>query len=81
MRLRKLVVAVVVSILLVLATPVFAQEVTGSIAGTVTDQSGAVVPGAKVTITDTDKKVEVRSVTTNSSGGYSVPDCPSDITQ
>ncbi len=76
MRLSKLVVAVVVSILLVFATPVFAQQVTGSIAGTVKDQSGAVVPGAKVTITDTDKKIIVRTVTTGDSGAFSAPGLP-----
>lgn len=32
-----------------------AQEVTGTILGTITDSSGAVVPGAKVTITNTDR--------------------------
>ena len=32
-----------------------AQQVSGSIYGTVTDQTGAAVPNAKVTITDQDK--------------------------
>src|SRR5436309_830945 len=44
-----------------------AQAVYGSISGTVTDPSGAVVPGATVTITDIDRKT-TDSVTTNESG-------------
>ncbi len=52
------------------------QEVTGSIAGTVTDPSGAVVPNAKVTITDTDKNVVVRTLSTGGSGEFSAPGLP-----
>lgn len=52
------------------------QEVTGSIAGTVRDQTGAVVSGATVTITNTDKNVIVRTVTTSSNGDYSAPLLP-----
>src|SRR6185369_6737813 len=55
----------------VLALPQFAagQQVYGSIYGTVTDQTGAGVPGAKVTILDADKgtKFEVMS---NEAGNY-----------
>ena len=43
----------------------------GSIQGTITDPSGAVVPGATVTITGTDTGYKV-TLTTNSSGLYSV---------
>src|SRR5215204_7653030 len=50
------------------------QEVTGSINGTVRDTSGAVVPGATVTITDPSKANQVgRTITTNDSGEYSAP--------
>ena len=45
-----------------------AQEVTGSIVGTVTDSKGGVVPNAKVTITNTDKQVVVRTLTTHDHG-------------
>jgi len=42
-----------------------AQEVTGSLLGTVRDSTGATVAGAKVTITDTEKQAVVRVVTAN----------------
>lgn len=51
-----------------------AQEINGSIIGTVHDTSGAVVVGATVTITDPAKRdLVVRTVTTNESGEFSVP--------
>jgi Carboxypeptidase regulatory-like domain len=53
-----------------------AQQVTGSIAGTVTDPSGAVVANANVIITDTDKNVAVRTMTTGGAGEYSAPGLP-----
>ena len=46
-----------------------AQQVFGSIFGTVTDPSGAAVNGAKVTITDVNKGTK-SDVTTNESGNY-----------
>ena len=52
------------------------QEVTGSISGTVKDSSGAAVNGATVTITDSAKKVVVRTVSTNSNGEFFVPLVP-----
>jgi hypothetical protein len=47
----------------------FGQAVFGSIAGNVTDPSGAAVPGAKVTITDMGKGVTYNTVA-NDSGNY-----------
>jgi hypothetical protein len=46
-----------------------AQEVTGSIVGTVTDASGAVVPGAKVTVLNEGTRV-VRELSTDELGNY-----------
>lgn len=40
--------------LLALSTPLIAQTPTGTIVGTVTDQLGAVLPNAVVTITNKD---------------------------
>jgi len=53
-----------------------AQEVTGSISGTVTDSKGGVVPNAKVTITNTDRQVVVRTLTTDEHGQYAAPLLP-----
>ena len=50
------------------ATVISAQEVTGSINGTVKDASGGAVPGAIVTFSDADKKVVLRTATTNADG-------------
>ncbi|MDX6612897.1 MAG: hypothetical protein QOD75_2083 [Blastocatellia bacterium] len=57
--------------LLSLSVVVSAQEVTGTILGTVRDASGAAVQGATVTLTDADKKLVVRTMQTNDSGEYS----------
>jgi Carboxypeptidase regulatory-like domain len=54
--------------LLVFPTALLAQD-TASITGTVTDQTGAAVPNAQVTITDTQRGV-TRSATANGSGEY-----------
>src|SRR5690242_1951239 len=51
----------------------FAQ--TGSIQGTVTDKTGAVIDGASVTVTSLDTKA-TRVVTTGGTGGYTVPNLP-----
>jgi hypothetical protein len=53
-----------------LTSPAWAQSTnTGTIAGTVTDQTNAVVSGAAVTLTDTSTKTS-RSATTNDAGRY-----------
>lgn len=46
---------------------------TGAVVGTVTDPSGAVVPGAMVTLTNTGTNA-TRGVRANSQGGYAFPD-------
>src|SRR6478735_5162028 len=51
-----------------------AQEITGSIVGTVKDSTGAGVAGATVTVTDpTKNNAVVRTVTTTEDGSFSVP--------
>lgn len=53
---------------------VLAQEITGSITGTVSDSAGAVVAGATVTISDPAKNnLVVRTLTTNANGEFSAP--------
>ena len=51
----------------------FAQAIFGSVNGLVTDQSGAAVPNASITITDTDKGT-TRVVVSSASGDYLVHD-------
>jgi Carboxypeptidase regulatory-like domain len=52
---------------LVLITPASAQSVYGSIFGTVTDKTGAAIPGATIAVTD-EAKGTVVTVTSNASG-------------
>ncbi len=53
----------------------FGQSQFGDIAGTVTDNTGAVIPGATVTVTSTGSTTGFnRSVTTNENGRYFVAD-------
>ena len=52
----------------------FAQDITGSINGTVQDSSGAAISGATVTIRDAQKDNSVvRTLTTNENGEFSAP--------
>src|SRR5215469_4947366 len=58
---------------LVFAAFAFAQTMgTGTITGTVTDPTGAVVPGVKITAINLATGIE-RSVVTNPSGSYLIP--------
>ncbi len=52
--------------------PAAAQVLYGSLVGTVTDPSGAVVQGAAITITNADTGL-TRETSTNEAGQYSVP--------
>jgi len=49
--------------------PAFGQAVSGNIIGTVTDQSGAAIAGATVTIRDVDRGID-RQLQTNPDGNY-----------
>src|SRR5579884_1114139 len=53
-----------------------AQQITGDIRGTVTDPSGAVIPGATVTITNTDQNAVLRTIKTDKDGSYIGTDLP-----
>src|SRR5215469_17643431 len=67
-------------ILIALACTVsWAQKDTGALAGTVKDSSGAVVSGAKVTITDVDRGTSL-STDTGVQGEYVVVHCKSAAT-
>jgi hypothetical protein len=54
------------------ALPCLPQASTGSVSGTVRDQSGAVIPGASVSLTNTATSVTLRT-TTNEAGLYRFP--------
>src|SRR5580692_3026134 len=70
---RSLRITLCFTVLLLLAGRLFAQAgATGTILGTVTDSSGAIVPSAKVTVTDTATNVSFRTVT-SSAGDYYAP--------
>ena len=61
------------AVMLMAAGIVFAQAgATGAILGTVTDTTGAVIPGARVTVTNTATGVAFRTVT-SSAGDYLAP--------
>ena len=57
---------------LLLSGPLFAQVNTGRILGTITDQSGGVVAGAMVTVTNTGTGV-ARTLTADQAGEYVAP--------
>jgi hypothetical protein len=58
-----------------LATGVYAQGTTGTIFGTVSDQSGGLVPGVTVIVTNIGTGLE-RSIPSSSNGTFLVPDLP-----
>jgi hypothetical protein len=58
-----------------LPSPSSAQAVTGTILGIIIDSTGAVMPGATVTLTHAGTGL-VRSVTTDAAGEYTVPSLP-----
>jgi hypothetical protein len=70
-RIKTIFVTTAITIALALATPLWGQAVYGSIYGQVTDNSGAAVQNASITVTDVAKGTSVQ-VNTNASGEYSV---------
>ena len=61
--------------LVLISIPVFSQTETGSLVGTVTDPSGAVVTGAAVTATN-NATGATRRATTNGAGAYAIYSLP-----
>ena len=70
MRVRLLAVFVVL-LTIGLAT---AQTDRSTLRGTVTDQSGGIIPGADIVVIDLATNVEVRRLLSDSNGNYEVPD-------
>ena len=64
-----------VTLCAVCATPAVAQTVTGGVTGTITDPSGAVVPGAQITAHNVDTGVDT-TATTDKAGVYRIQFLP-----
>ncbi len=58
------------------ALPLLAQDVSGTIEGTVLDKSQGVVPNAKVTVTNLDRNQALRQITTDATGIFNAPQIP-----
>lgn len=58
--------------MLAVSVPLFSQGTFGRILGAVTDQTGGVITGATVTITDKDRGL-ARTLTTDAAGEYNAP--------
>ncbi len=56
--------------------PLLAQNISGTVSGTVRDSSGAVVPNATITITNTDQNSIIFTGKSNSAGQYTAPFLP-----
>jgi len=63
------------ALLILAAIPVAAQLPTGTILGTVRDASGASIPGAMVTLRNTDTNL-TKTATTEQDGSYRFPELP-----
>jgi len=68
-------VLVVLATLTALSSAALAQEATGRVAGTVYDQTGAVVPGVHIVVTNTATHI-ARDTTTDKSGSYQILSLP-----
>jgi hypothetical protein len=64
--------AAALALILVLAPAAFGQRDTGTIVGTVTDPSGAVVPGVTVVLRNVDTNASFQTVT-DATGNYAAP--------
>jgi hypothetical protein len=76
-RSHGIVYASVLLLFLLVSAPhkILAQSATAKILGQVTDQQGALIPGAAVTVTNTDTNVQ-QTTTSSDQGSYSVPALP-----
>jgi len=74
-RVRLLSIFLLFTLTLALATCASAQEATGKIVGTITDQTGAVIPGVHIVVTNTATHI-TRDTTSDSSGYYQVLSLP-----
>jgi len=63
-------------IVLSLSAAVVAQELAATLTGTVSDATGAVVPGAIVVVHSEETGVDVRNVTTSNTGNFNITNIP-----
>ncbi len=73
---RLLVLLLVVGLSAGLSGTAAAQDITGSIRGLLTDQSGATVSGATVTVRNIDQGVNIRTIQSTGQGEYVAPLLP-----
>jgi type 1 fimbria pilin len=66
--------------LVVLAATFALAQSTATLQGTVTDQSGAVVPKARVTVTNQETNL-TRTSETDTTGNFLVPSLPAGVSQ
>jgi len=53
-----------------------AQQLTATLTGTVTDASGAVVPGATIVVHSEETNADIRSVVSSNSGDFNITNIP-----
>jgi hypothetical protein len=62
--------------MVLLCACIAAQEVYATLTGSVSDSTGAVVPGASVLVHSNDTNTDSRTVTTDTSGNYTITNLP-----
>jgi hypothetical protein len=67
--------ALLALMLMISTVPIYAQQVQGSLTGTVTDSAGAAIQGVKVTAVNKGTNLMLTG-TTNNNGEYTFPDVP-----
>ena len=72
---RTCLVAIAIGLMLTGAPAAFAQTIFANLSGTVTDATGAVVAGAKISIQNVETQV-VRQLVTNNAGFFSATELP-----
>jgi Carboxypeptidase regulatory-like domain/TonB dependent receptor len=64
----------VIGLLLITSSSVVGQTGLSVLRGTINDQSGAVVPDAEISVTELATNIKVRTIRTDSNGGFEIPD-------
>ena len=75
---RRFAIAAAAALVLACAPPVLAQLTTGSVAGTIKDPQGGVIPAATVTLISESRGTQLVDATTNASGDFVFANVPPD---